>query len=197
MGAVFIDWIQEGQGTGSDQTGTAQPSYELGTFETYGPKNEVYLSAGQAIVLKVAEGNNYFVGLKSLTGDQVNVNLSGLEMGDPTTISLAHSTDMYYRVTPVEGYIVIQNGNTDGAILSITNLRTTNLTKVLEDGGILKVAPKEAVAMMDEFSAYLLEKQNQPQEPEEVLPSAQDQVNANLQTANVLFGDVRQWLKTT
>ena len=51
--------------------------------------------------------------------------------------------------------------------------------------------------MMDEFSAYLLEKQNQPQEPEEVLPSAQDQVNANLQTANVLFGDVRQWLKTT
>jgi len=201
-GAVFIDWIQDGQGSGNDNVGTAQPSYEVGTFEAYGPKNEVYLSAGQAIVLKVAEGNNYYVGLKSLTGAAVTANISGIDQADPTAIQLSHTTDMYYQVIPVNGYIVIQNGNADNALLSITNLRTTNLTAPAENGGILPVAQQEAVAMMETFSAYLLEKQNQPEpepqptEPEEELPSAQEQADKNLTQANSLFTSVRQWLET-
>ncbi len=202
MGAVFIDWILDGQGSGNDATGTGVPTYEIGTFKTYGPKNEVYLSAGQAIVLKVAEGNNYYVGLKSLTGKTVKANISGINQADPTSIEISHTTDMYYRVMPVNGYIVIQNGNTDGALLSITNLRTTNLTAPAENGGILPVAQQEAVTMMAEFSAYMLEKQNEPEdipepsEPEEKLPSAQEQADKNLLMANTLFTSVRQWLET-
>ncbi len=203
MGAVFIDWIQEGQGTGSDPVGTGVPTYQIGTFEKYGPKNEVYLSAGQAIVLKVAEGNTYYVGLKSLTGAAVTANVSGIDQADPTAIKLSHSTDLYYQVTPVNGYIVIQNGNTDGAILSVTNLRTTNLTAAAPNGGILPVAQQEAVLMMRGFSAYMLEKQNeeqplpQPSEPEAEIPSAQEQAEANAQFANALFTSVRAWMETT
>lgn len=200
MGAVFIDWIQEGQGSGNDSVGVGVPTYEIGTFEAYGPKNEVYLSSGQAIVLKVAEGNNYYVGLKSLTGAEVTANVSGIDLDEPTSITLAHSTDMYYRVTPVNGYIVIQNANTDGAILSITNLRTTNLNKAVENGGILPVSSQEAVVMMQSFSAYMLEKQSKeedlpmPEEPENERPSAQDNAEANKKLANSLFTSVRQWL---
>ena len=197
LGAVFIDWIQEGQGTGSDQTGTAQPSYEIGTFETYGPKNEVYLSAGQAIVLKVAEGNTYYVGLKSLTGSEVTANISGIDQADPTAIKLSHTTDLYYQVTPVNGYIVIQNGNTDEALLSITNLRTTNLNEVAKNGGILPVTEQEAVQTMEGFTDYLVNKPAEevlPPEPQEQLPSAEEQAQANQQQATVLFTAVRQWL---
>ena len=200
-GAVFIDWIKEGQ-AGSEQDETKAPAYEVGTFEAYGPKNEVYLAAGQAIVLKVAEGNNYYVGLKSLKGDEVSVNVSGIDRDDPTVIKLSHTTDMYYQVTPVGGYIVIQNGNEDDAVLSITNLRTTNLTTTPVNGGILPVAKEEAVEQMSDFSAYMLEREAaeenipQPSDPEEVIPSAEEQAQANLLVANALFTSVRQWLDT-
>ena len=198
MGAVFIDWIQEGQESGNDSAGIGVPSYEIGTFEAYGPKNEVYLSAGQAIVLKVEEGNTYYVGLKSLMGTKVTANISGIDQADPTAITFNHSTDMYYQVTPVNGYIVIQNGNTDNALLSITNLRTTNLTEVVENGGILPVTDQEAVELMAGFTDYLMNKPEEeiPPQPEDQIPSAEQQAQANQQRATVLFTAVRQWLET-
>ncbi len=160
IGAVFIDQIKDGQQSGNDPVGDGVPTYQIGTFEDWGPKNEVYLSAGQAIVLKVADGNNYYVGLKSLTGAAVAANVSGIDRDEqPTSIQLQHTTDMYYQVRPVNGYIVIQNGNTDGAILSITNLRTTNLSKPATNGGVLNLTPTEAVTMMRSFSTYMNERQ--------------------------------------
>ena len=198
-GAVFIDWIQEGQGSGNDSVGIGVPTYEIGTFETYGPKNEVYLSAGQAIVLKVAEGNNYYVGLKSLTGAEVTANVSGINQADPTAIKLSHTTDLYYQITPVNGYIVIQNGNAEkGEILSITTLRTTNLTAPAPNGGILPVTEQEAVRTVTGFTDYLMNKPEEeeiPPQPEEQLPSAEEQAQANQQQATVLFTAVRQWLE--
>ena len=198
-GAVFIDWIQEGQGSGNDSVGTGVPTYEIGTFETYGPKNEVYLSAGQAIVLKVAEGNNYYVGLKSLTGAEVTANVSGIDQAEPTAIKLSHTTDLYYQIAPVNGYIVIQNGNAEkGAILSITTLRTTNLTAPAPNGGILPVTAQEAVRTVAGFTDYLMNKPEEeeiPPQPEEQLPSAEEQAQANQQQATVLFTAVRQWLE--
>jgi hypothetical protein len=95
---------------------------------------------------------------------------------------------------------VIQNSNTEeGAILAITNLRATNLTTAPVNGGILPVAQQEVTAMMDDFTAYLQEKQNaesdpQPSDPEEYIPSAQEQAQANAQMADILFTSVRQWL---
>ena len=140
--------------------------------------------------------------MKSLTGKPVKANVSGLDMADPTTIELSHTTDMYYRVTPVDGYIVIQNGSTDDALLSLTNLRTTNMTKPATNGGVLSVGSQEAVEIVEDFAGYLLEKQNeeelipQPDEPEEV-PTPEEQAQANQQQAAALFTSVRQWLETT
>ena len=200
MGAVFIDWIRKGQGSGEDQPGVGVPSYEVGSFELYGPKNEVYLAGGQAIVLKVQEGNYYYVGMKSLTGEEVTVHVSGITQANPTEIKIGHTTDMYYQVTPVNGYIVIQNANTDGALLSLTNLRTTNLTAPAPNGGVVDVTPQEAVEVVGMFAAYMQEKANaaeddtQPSDPEETVPSVEEQAQSNLLLANALFTSVRQWL---
>jgi hypothetical protein len=203
MGAVFIDWVQPGQEGEGDRPGqqlpgvTGQPTYNVGTFELYGPKNEVYLTAGQAIVLHVAEGNTYYVGLKSLTGAAVTANLSGLTQADPTKITLAHTTDLYYQVTPVDGYIVIQNGNTDGAILSITNLRTTNLITPAPNGGILDLTASEAVTFVEKFSAHMRAlPEKEPEKPDaDTLPDPQQQAQANQALVNALFTAVRQWLE--
>ena len=207
MGAVFIDWIQPGQGElegeHPDTPGqtypnvTGQPTYNVGTFKTYGPKNEVYLTAGQAIVLRVAEGNTYYVGLKSLTGGAVTANVSGIDQADPTAIKFNHTTDMYYQVTPVGGYIVIQNGSAadSAAILSITNLRTTNLTAPVANGGILGLKATEAEEVVNEFADYMENKPVEIPEPEEEkLPSAEEQALANDMQAMALFADVRRWL---
>ena len=200
MGAVFIDWIQPGQESGNDTAGIGVPTYEIGTFEAYGPKNEVYLSKGQAIVLKVQEGNYYYVGLKSLMGGEVTVNVSGIEQAEPTDIKLSHTTDMYYRLTPVDGYIVIQNGSEGEEILSITNLRTTNLTAPVDGGGILPVAQEEVIETMAVFTRYLLDRPAVeiipvPEQPEPI-PSVEEQEEANRLLTDTLFADVRKWLET-
>lgn len=212
-GAVFIDWIQENQGSGSDSEGTALPTYEIGTFDKYGPKNEVYLSSGQAIVLKVNPQNTYYIGLKSLTGSAVKANISGIDGSDPVSINIEHTTDMYYEVTPVDGYIVIQNGSDNDSVLSLTKLRTTNMYANSTDSGILEVSSEEAVSAVTTFTLRLKENENRPPETEETpdtgntekdseegreedvtnLPDIADKINA---FANALFGDIRNWLKS-
>ncbi len=194
-GAVFIDQIKDGHGSGNDEAGVGVPTYEIGTFEAYGPKNEVYLSAGQAIVLKVEEGNTYYMGLKSLKGGKVTANVSGVDQTlNPTTITITHSTDMYYRINPVDGYIVVQNSSAGEEILSITNLRTTNMQGPVANGGVVPVAPQMAVMMMRSFSARLLEQEND--EPTEETPKTPVQIHAEetLALASRLFLAVRQWL---
>ena len=192
LGAVFIDEIKEGQGINNDPVGQGVPTYEIGTFKTYGPKNEVYLSAGQAIVLKVDSANTYYVGLKSLNGKAVTVNVSGITQANPTKIQLTHTTDMYYRVTPIDGYIVIQNGNTDGAILSITNLRTTNQTKPAANGGVLPVAKTDAVLTMRSFSMRMIQQEAENMQPDD---STSQQPQEDVWT-QMLFASVRAWLKS-
>ena len=151
-GAVFIDSIKEGQESGDDVAGDGGFTYEIGTFESYGPKNEVYLKGGQSVVLKVDTSNTYYVGLKSLEGKTVPVNVSGITKAQPQRIEVGHAIDMYYQVTPVDGYIVIENASEGDEILSITQLRTTNLTEHVLDSGILPVTEEEAVVMMARFA---------------------------------------------
>ena len=181
-GAVFIDTIKEGQGTGGDKVGVGKSTYEVGTFEVYGPKNEVYLKGGQSIVLKVDESNTYYVGLKSLDGNRVTANVSGISKAEPKPIEIEHSIDMYYQVTPIEGYIVIENASTGNEILSITKLRTTNLIEPAINGGILPVTQQEAVMTMARFAlrmnppAYEEPEEQKPVEknPEENVPETPD-----------------------
>ena len=148
-------------------------------------------------MLKVQEGNHYYVGLKSLEGGEVTVNVSGIDQAEPTEIVLSHTTDMYYRVTPVGGYIVIQNGSEGEEILSITNLRTTNLTAPVDGGGILPVAEQEVIEVMGAFTEYMLNRPAPAVIPApEKIPTVEEQVEANRLLIEALFADVRLWLKT-
>lgn len=112
-GAVFIDKT-------ADETGTV--TNDVGTYEDYGPKNEVYLAAGQKIAFQVSGDGIYSLGLKAPSGTATTANVTNGEGYTP--ISIGTASDMYYRINPnPDGYVVIENAG--GALLSITQLRIT------------------------------------------------------------------------
>ena len=194
MGAVFIDWIRTWQGTGDDQPGVGVPTYEIGTFEAYGPKNEVYLTSGQALVLKVDPNNTYYVGLKSLDGTDTVANVSGITTADPVAIPIGHSIDLYYQITPVDGYIVIQNGANNDSVLSVTKLRTTNMKQVQENGGILPVTQGEVVDVMTTFSRRLMMNQAGSENEAGLALPVDPIMESFRQFLRTLFNDVRAWM---
>ena len=203
IGAVFIDWIRDGQGTGSDVPGVKTGTYEVSTtFKTYGPKNEVYLAEGQAVVIKVDAQNTYYVGMKSITlGLAAKVNVSGLAMKDPQTITVGHSTDMYYEVTPIvdeetgDAYIVIQNASENDALLALTKLRTTNPHGDSAVNGVQLVAAAEAVSAMELYSEALEEAKTRPEEEAPETEKPVDPLAINQQQTSQLFANVRTWLE--
>lgn len=124
-GAVFIDQL------GQSNTSSGSTS-DIETFDELGPKNEVYLDAGQAIAFKINTpySGKVFIGAKSLNGQQVSMKVTDITAKEKTkTVTLSHTSDMYYEINPTtEGYVVIQNTNTTkGAKLAITKLRLTGV----------------------------------------------------------------------
>lgn len=117
---VFID---------EDANGNAYAgAYDESTYEQYGPKNEVYLAAGQAIVFNVSGNGSYYVGLKAPAGETKAV-LSADANAAETTIG--HASDLYYRVTPdSNGYVTIKNNGDN--LLAVTKLRTAGSGVVTE-----------------------------------------------------------------
>ena len=115
--AAFIDEGEDGKSAVGDYT-----SSEVGKLA---PENEIYLSKGQSITLKVdtTSGNTYYLGLKAPAGSTTTAEITnGNDAKSNLTIS--HSTDLYYKVTPNnDGTIVVTN--TGNNLLSITKLRTT------------------------------------------------------------------------
>ena len=77
-----------------------------------GPKNEVYLYAGDTITFKLNQ--NAQIGLKGVNGT-VSYTMTGTEGGTLQT------TDMFYKVSA--GKITIQNTDTGNAVLSITKIK--------------------------------------------------------------------------
>lgn len=98
-------------------------SNRVAEFKDYGPKNEVYLAAGQKIAFKVTNPNaSYYVGLKAPT-DTTKVSFTNDTNRSSTEIN--HSTDLYYKITPVtageyKGCILIENKGDN--LLSITKI---------------------------------------------------------------------------
>lgn len=128
-GAVFIDQLNANNNESSGEATTET----IGTYKDLGAKNEVYLDAGQAIAFKINTpySGKVFIGAKSLTGQPVSMKVTDITTTEKTkTVTLNHTSDMYYEINPTtEGYVVIQNTNTEkGAILSITKLRLTGVT---------------------------------------------------------------------
>jgi len=117
QGAVYIDKITDS---------TSHETYDETVFDKYGPKNEVYLDNGQAVAFNISgytSNNNVFIGLKSLTGEEITVNVTN---GDDslTPITIKSTADLYYPIKPTSSgnVVIINKGN---AKLSITKVRVT------------------------------------------------------------------------
>lgn len=104
-----------------------------------GPKNEIYLQPGQAVVMELT--GNYAsvqVGMRSLTGAEVSYKING------TSDTMKSTVDMYYKVTPAAGKLVIQN--VSGGILALTKLKVTSATAATtNDSGVIPQTTPEAI----------------------------------------------------
>lgn len=107
----------------SNGTNTVQVDKELLNI---GPKNEIYLKPNQAVVMSFDQlFGSVQVGMRSLTGDAVTYKING------TQDTMNSTVDMYYKVVPVEGKLVIQN--VSGGILAMTKLKVTGAGTTTND----------------------------------------------------------------
>ena len=109
---------------------------EVAEYNKEGPKSEVLLSPGEQVLINVEPGKTYYVGLRSLKGDAVTVQINGQTVtyvrhkgtaNEETVSEISHTVDMYYEAVPDNGKIVIKNASAadSNRILSVTKLRTT------------------------------------------------------------------------
>lgn len=95
-----------------------------------GPKNEIYLKNGQAVVMTVPTTyTTVQVGMRSLTGDTVTYKINS----EPTK-EMKSTVDMYYRVALADGgKLVIQNKSDSKQILALTKLKVTGAGTTTND----------------------------------------------------------------
>lgn len=120
----------------SNGTNTVQVDKELLNI---GPKNEIYLKNGQAVVMQIPTTyTTVQVGMRSLTGAEVSYKING------TSDTMKSTVDMYYKVTPAAGKLVIQN--VSGGILALTKLKVTSKTAATaDDSGVIPQTTPEAI----------------------------------------------------
>lgn len=104
-----------------------------------GPKNEIYLNQGEAVVMQLTGSYaSVQVGMRSLTGAEVSYKING------TSDTMKSTVDMYYKVTPAAGKLVIQN--VSGGILALTKLKVTSKTAATaDDSGVIPQTTPEAI----------------------------------------------------
>lgn len=91
-----------------------------------GPKNEIYLKNGQAVVMQIPSTySTVQVGMRSLTGTPVQYKINTEEKTMNSTV------DMYYKVSLAEGKLVIRN--VSGGILALTKLKVTGAGTTTND----------------------------------------------------------------
>ena len=117
-GAVFIDKSKT----------TVGDNGNIGTYEKYGPKNEVYLKQNQGVAFNIKgydpDENRVFIGLKSPEAKAVKVKVSN-NNAYTQTIDLNSTADLYYEIKPdSDGNVVIKN--TTNNLLAVTKVRITS-----------------------------------------------------------------------
>ena len=130
-GAAIISKLEDGTAT------TVTVDKDLVNI---GPKNEIYLKKGQAVVMELT--GNYAsvqVGMRSLTGETVKY-----QINSEAEKEMKSTVDMYYKVVPVEGKLVIQN--VSGGILALTRLKVTPAAAAsTDDPGVVPQTTPEAI----------------------------------------------------
>lgn len=116
-------------------------AYDLEAFEKNGPKNEVYLANGQAVVFYLEDGSDgtkVQIGAKALNASAPTLSvtaLNGTARAELLTQKLNTSTEMYYEIGAGLGWNgttsgVILLANTGEGVLSITNVRSDRAVKL-------------------------------------------------------------------
>ena len=124
-GVVFID-------NTLNQVGTPA----VADYLNYGPNNELYLKAGQAVAfgLNLTDDGSHdtnidsiHLGMKSAGGAvKVKVYNAKGNQADAKEQTITSATDMYYDITYLNGQtVVIYNSGKEDTILSVTNIKTT------------------------------------------------------------------------
>lgn len=110
---AFIDENAEGE----------QAEEEDYTGNEFAPEHEVYVKAGSSVVIGADDtSKNYYIGLKAPEG---STSVEMTEGSGKTTKTIAHTTDLYYKVTPAsDGTITIKN--TGSTLLALTKIRATD-----------------------------------------------------------------------
>jgi len=107
-----------------------------------GPKNEIYLKNGQAVVMELT--GNYAsvqVGMRSLTGAAVTY-----QINSETAKTMNSTVDMYYPVKLVGNMLVIRNTSENDEILALTRLKVTSATAATtNDSGVIPQTTPEAI----------------------------------------------------
>ena len=107
-----------------------------------GPKNEIYLEPGQAVVMELTGAYaSVQVGMRSLTGEAVSYKINN---GTPATMN--STVDMYYKVDLVDKKLVIQNTSKNKEILALTKLKVTSKSAATaDDSGVIPQTTPEAI----------------------------------------------------
>lgn len=140
LDAVFDDKDVISGATIIDSNGTVNTNVTVDeNLVNIGPKNEIYLKNGQAVVMQIPSTySTVQVGMRSLTGTPVQYKINTEEKTMNSTV------DMYYKVSLAEGKLVIQN--VSGGILALTRLKVTSATAATtNDPGVVPQTTPEAI----------------------------------------------------
>lgn len=131
-----------------------------------GPKNEIYLQSGQALVFKVDTNRQVQIGMKAVNGVSATYTLNN------NAETLSSNTDMFYDVAANET-ITIANTSTNKAVIGIT------LLKICDDpNAVLSELTEED---LEEAVGYLYGEgieEETPEEPE--VPVVEADANLNI-----------------
>lgn len=107
-----------------------------------GPKNEIYLNQGEAVVMQLTGSyDSVQVGMRSLTGAAVTYQINS---GEEQTMN--STVDMYYKVNLVDKKLVIQNTSKNKEILALTKLKVTSAAAAsTDDPGVVPQTTPEAI----------------------------------------------------
>lgn len=141
LDAVFDDKDVISGATIIDSNGTVDTNVTVDeNLVNIGPKNEIYLQQGQAVVMELTGAYaSVQVGMRSLTGEAVSYKINN---GTPATMN--STVDMYYKVDLVDKKLVIQN--VSGGILALTKLKVTSAAAAsTDDPGVVPQTTPEAI----------------------------------------------------
>lgn len=143
LDAVFDDKDVISGATIIDSNGTVNTNVTVDKdLVNIGPKNEIYLEPGQAVVMQFTKTYaSVQVGMRSLTGAAVTY-----QINSETAKTMNSTVDMYYPVKLVGNMLVIRNTSENDEILALTKLKVTSATAATtNDSGVIPQTTPEAI----------------------------------------------------